>query len=912
MATFPTFETTLIKVANALGALASSDKFSTKTKTKFKTNELNMPNMFSTWEMVLNKIFDALELSEVDRRDLIVNIKNDHDIHKMIELKVFTNKASKQKVVWHYLSRVLIPALARHTVFWQIESKMDEGMPGGKFWYLPFLNPNENNPKIQLPVQEVLDWLVDLIEEPKAAIARELETELRIYESSGNLLRNLYNWQQAKNTPEISSINTTFPDEVTIDFKGCFEPHNDECLFEQAIEFVYRKGHTPQTLQYEIAISETTLKSILNKNCEPETEADFVAKIQERYQRPSTKAIRIRLMVARAIQDGYEELVKFLSKGQCSTSEAESKVMQLVRLYEMTYNLTLQAHFSCGGMKPGREREKRENQLFTLSLPGMYRYDLLLCVASEEYHTVELVAPRLNEIFSEVNKEDHLQDIYSDSPSMFERIELQSFEHRKQRNGFYQSIEKAKERLLQNKAPYKLLREVDDFDFVYELSKFEGYSQHIKSMLFSRLKELEIKPEEQLKRIMIELDFLLAQSKFDKNSEKQISQLISMAYENPEMDLWKAYVLKFDGHHHIAQNKFKDAEKLLKKAVDECKKVSFGSLRGELARDAFALAISNQKLIPNNHETYFKEMIFWGGWDPEQESDSFNVFDTSRNLHEYFWQKLYQPYPGYQPVYSDSKKDFETFFKDFAPCLKGNIDIKPALRKHKHLKNKQLKSPQSDSIMLLLLKITYDMQAKASLFERQMRHTCPPEQMEEIKSIWCNQLDILRQVVKEWPEIVNISDFKNQTPLMMAVHNDDYETAKVLLEAGAELNKQDIKGRTALHSACASRTLQCAKLLVEHGINGQMTSIEGATALHTAVRMGEVEIVEYLSNKFPELFNVKEFEYRTPLMLAKKIAECSEYYDLLVAGLRAENRSVVSQQNYKTIYKFLVTHNEVA
>jgi len=910
MAAFPTFESALIQIANALGA---SKNLTTKSKNKFKNTEMNIENMFSTWKKVLDSIFDVLELGEEERKDLIANISHDHQVHKAIETNVFTFKASPQKIVWHYLARVLIPALARHTVFWQIESKMDAGMPGGKFWYLPFLNSQEKTAKIELPLQQVLNWLLDLIEEPNSDIARNLESELRIYENSGTTLKNLYNWKSGKVTPEISSIQTTFPDDVSIKFNGCFQPIRTLCLFEQSLKFIDNKGHSAETLQHEINISYTDLLDILNGKCTQEQKVEFTHKIDERYQQPSTKVIRQRLLVARAIQDGYEQLIKFLTPNtdKFCIDINQNKVMQLVSLYEVTYNHTMKAHLEClaNSELKGKSqlREQYENRLFTQSLPFFLRYDLLLCVSTEDYNTADMVAPRLSDIFSSPENENALDDIFPSSPKKIEQISKDLVEQFNQSQNLNKSINHYFNKLKQNKAPFKLLKNINDFKVVYELAKNEYPSPKIIPLIFTRLKELENSPDEKIKRVTLELDLLLNQNKFDIKTEEQVEALLSLAWRNPENQFWQPYILKLNAYHCIAQNKLEKAEKLLKKAIEECKHNSFGSLRGKLARDAFSLAVSNQKLIPTNHETYFRDMLFWGGWEPEKNTNSINIFDVSRQLHEQFWTNVYRQYPTYEPLYSELELDFKAFIKDFMPCVKTGGSVDEVLKKHKHLKSKQLKSPQSDSIMFILLKISYEMLIKARMYTAQFPTN---SNLEDITSLLKGLLSAVRKIISRWPEIVNLSDFKQQTPLMIATHNQDYTTVEALLQVGANPNLQDIKGRTALHSASASRCIKSAKLLIQYNIDEKITSIEGATALHTAIRVGEIDIAKLLMEKFPHLLEVKEFNSRTPLILAKEIATNVEHYDLLTMHLKLESREVVSHNIYKEIFSTLLSYSK--
>ncbi|TOQ19873.1 ankryin, partial [Vibrio parahaemolyticus] len=168
MATFPTFESVLLQIAKSLGA---NSQMNSKSKTKFKYVDMEMDNLSITWERILADIADALGLDEGAKIDLISNVADDYLLHKRVELEVYSSKASQRKIVWHYLARIIIPALARHTVFWQTESKMDEGMPSGRFWYLPAVDSPIEPTQLLLPVPQVLNWLIDLIQDTNTSIA---------------------------------------------------------------------------------------------------------------------------------------------------------------------------------------------------------------------------------------------------------------------------------------------------------------------------------------------------------------------------------------------------------------------------------------------------------------------------------------------------------------------------------------------------------------------------------------------------------------------------------------------------------------------------------------------------------------------------------------------------------------------
>ncbi len=86
---------------------------------------------------------------------------------------------------------------------------------------------------------------------------------------------------------------------------------------------------------------------------------------------------------------------------------------------------------------------------------------------------------------------------------------------------------------------------------------------------------------------------------------------------------------------------------------------------------------------------------------------------------------------------------------------------------------------------------------------------------------------------------VNLTDPENITPLLMAILNARFDTAKVLIEAGADVNRWDSWGRAPLYSAIDYNTtprggrpdrpssdvtlpLEIATLLLDRGANPNM------------------------------------------------------------------------------------------
>ena len=95
------------------------------------------------------------------------------------------------------------------------------------------------------------------------------------------------------------------------------------------------------------------------------------------------------------------------------------------------------------------------------------------------------------------------------------------------------------------------------------------------------------------------------------------------------------------------------------------------------------------------------------------------------------------------------------------------------------------------------------------------------------------------------------------TPLLFAARNGDIETARVLLDAGANVQDTDASGASALVIATHSGHEPLAIFLLQQGADPNAAEA-GYTALHAAVLRGEVELVTTLLDHGANLHAVVE------------------------------------------------------
>lgn len=117
---------------------------------------------------------------------------------------------------------------------------------------------------------------------------------------------------------------------------------------------------------------------------------------------------------------------------------------------------------------------------------------------------------------------------------------------------------------------------------------------------------------------------------------------------------------------------------------------------------------------------------------------------------------------------------------------------------------------------------------------------------------------------------VNKTDLFNYTALMRACEHNDYYVAKVLLEAGADINIQGIDGSSALILASKRyATKKLVKLLLKYNPNLELKDNNGNTALLVAYKQFREDLTCLLIDSGADVNATNNFG-ETPLILAYK------------------------------------------
>ena len=108
-----------------------------------------------------------------------------------------------------------------------------------------------------------------------------------------------------------------------------------------------------------------------------------------------------------------------------------------------------------------------------------------------------------------------------------------------------------------------------------------------------------------------------------------------------------------------------------------------------------------------------------------------------------------------------------------------------------------------------------------------------------------NNTVLLWQLIKqEFP--LESRDNKGRTALLIATYHNSIAAAKLLIEAGADVNAKDHKQDSPYLYAGAEGKLEILKLTVAAGADLNSTNRYGGTALTPAAHHGHVEVVRYL------------------------------------------------------------------
>lgn len=841
----------------------------------FATGQKSLAGHKEMGTKILLDVFQALDLDPQAQMDALGNFVNFSNGYKFLELNTWTFAATQRQVLWTLLGHVYVPVLARQLGFWSLGQALDRGMPGGRFWYLP--EPQEVNEEsdLYMPVAQVVDWLLDLLGTSTEAFADQQSAQTDgVHEA---LRRSLYSWRDGTQM-SAQSIEKYFADKVLLDFKGVFKLEDGNLpseMFASALEFVRRKGITAEQLRIEIPMTqEGLLEDVYAGNVNEDVQAVFVECLAERYAAPSMHTIRQRLLLARAVQDGYTRLLKMICPGvaqDCADAE-ENKLLQLFAIYKLVYNLTVNAWRNCGG-----QGEAAENAWFEEHLPEWDKSGVFLSIlpSRREFANQEL-AHRMTRQFFDMQPSAELENY----AGLNARTALPVIKRDVERANQFGNEILAELHLVERikaGSPWRSLQAESRYWVVSQVAQNLSLAPLARQAAIQRMRELASTPSQTVQAIALELDAHLnvERKAFLKGTEDKVQALLEEAEASAGYDLWKAAILQYKAKHLLSCNDFDGAFRLFQEALDAGMERGFGPLLGEVGQECFAMAVATQKgvsrkLILTNYEKYYRAMLAGGVMADCKEIPS--IEEAARRTYKYFWDTLYKPYPGYPAQRQRSSETFEKLFRDLLPLFKSGdqAGLKTWIKSNRQLLKSSLPDVEGNSVLMSLMKLHSGLVRVFPMLQREI-----PVELRDEGELFGGMLEqwkaFLALMITESPKQLNIADLKGQTPLMLMAEDGDTVMVKTLLQAGADPDLQDWKGMTALHSACKSRVKDCVEALLSHPCRLDVVTHEKRSPLHTAAWSGHLHAVRSLAQLAPQLIRERDSHGDTPLELAEDL-----------------------------------------
>lgn len=215
-----------------------------------------------------------------------------------------------EHVLWPYITSTYVDYVLA-------DNNPDEGMPGGDIWILPSEDYNESDPHKPVwtwPTQKVLTWWEDLLGEE----LRDLRHQLGGAARGDSPRRCIDRWMSGGNI-DSQTIERWTNQEWK--YKGAFIDNPNLPLatrWNECKEFLILKGYCshPEELGEQIpGIRGITFETILGWErpiSEGKPVEQIINQVSRRWQPPTNKTLRARLLIARAANRAWEESLRYL------------------------------------------------------------------------------------------------------------------------------------------------------------------------------------------------------------------------------------------------------------------------------------------------------------------------------------------------------------------------------------------------------------------------------------------------------------------------------------------------------------------------------------------------------------------------------------------------------------------------
>lgn len=263
--------------------------------------------------------------------------------HEFLVNQCGSSEKPRLDVMFHWVCTFVVPFLAVNLLDYQRNnSRLESGMPGGRFWYLPLLMLPENadsKPRIKWPVNTALEWWEDLLGSELTSYA-DLLCARGPGDNSDNARRQVRAWRHEDRSPDQVTIERWCKVSWTDKYVGTFTDDTSLSLnrrWNLCRDFLIKKGfhnttrnwlegvrgkpreafqnqYRGEMLELEILPFKQTPFAAFFDSSDPVAAglpvAELIERIAERYARPTNGQLKARLVIAAAFQRAFVQMVE--------------------------------------------------------------------------------------------------------------------------------------------------------------------------------------------------------------------------------------------------------------------------------------------------------------------------------------------------------------------------------------------------------------------------------------------------------------------------------------------------------------------------------------------------------------------------------------------------------------------------
>ena len=176
------------------------------------------------------------------------------------------------------------------------------------------------------------------------------------------------------------------------------------------------------------------------------------------------------------------------------------------------------------------------------------------------------------------------------------------------------------------------------------------------------------------------------------------------------------------------------------------------------------------------------------------------------------------------------------------------------------------------------------------------------------------------QILVQAPNIdINARNYRDDTPLHIALYKENIPTAHALINCGADVNAENVDRISPIIIVIYYNDTYTLNLLISHGANVNAANKYGVAPIHLAAELGRNQIIKILHENGANI-NAETINHLTPLDLARTNGHKKTIYFLLELGAKGNSNIAIENlieikedlENFSDLiesnYKSLVNH----